>query len=203
MKKSENATVDSKCVEVIKDANSSQRDKDKAFSTLYARHNNGLFYKFVKAGIDKETAEDLVSETFRKVYTGIKKYDEKFAFSTWMYKIATNTLIDHKRKGIVEQLSIDKLSEKTAEEYDGLSFELKSDILNPEQQIIQDEKVAGIHEAIDSIENKLVRDVMIARYVEDLSFEETAKKLGIDDNSTLRVSAKRGREAIKKKLKKA
>ena len=201
MKKSENATIDGKCVEALRNKLSTQREKDAAFSTLYKRHKNAIFYKFIKGGVDKETAEDLISKTFEKIHTRLSKYDESQAvFSTWLYKIATNNLIDFKRKGLVEEFSLDRLSDKTSEDNDGMTFEIKSDILNPEEAIVRKEINNRVHNAVHAIENTFIRDVMINRYLNELPFKEVAKAMNVNDDSTLRVSVIRGKKLLKKQL---
>lgn len=201
MKKSENATIDGKCIDVLRNKLSTQREKDAAFATLYKRHKNAMFFKFIKGGVDKETAEDLISKTFEKIHTNLSKYNAETAvFSTWLYRVATNTLIDFKRQKIAEEFSLDKLSDKTSEDNDGMTFEIKSDILNPEEQIVRREVNNKVSEAVYAIDNKFIRDVMINRYLNELPFKEVAKAMNVKDDSTLRVSVIRGKKILKKKL---
>lgn len=198
--KSKRQVEETALVAILQDDNSSAREKESAFNKLYSNNQRQLLVYFLKNVKDSETAEDLQMVTFEKVHANIKSYDDKYAFSTWLYKIALNCLIDHSRKANFEQLSIDALSGKTSEDNDGMEFQIKSDILNPQEEMERDERITSVHEAIDSIENQLVRELMEKRFISDLSFEQIAKEMGIENNSTLRVNILRGKEILKKQL---
>jgi RNA polymerase sigma-70 factor, ECF subfamily len=77
---------------------SCQRGHPDAFDTLYMRHLKGI-YAFVYYRVtDRMTAEDLTSQTFLKALERIGSFDHrKGAFSTWLYRIARNTVTDHFR----------------------------------------------------------------------------------------------------------
>lgn len=201
--KSKRAQKDENCVNIIKNKNSSQRTKDKAFSDLFHRHNKTLYFVFLKKlNGDSNTAEDLVSDTFRKMFEGIDTFNsEKAVFSTWLYTVASNNFIDHTRKVKMEVFSLEKMVGKNSEEAEGMSYQITSNELNPQQEVSNTALGKEIHDAIYDLPNKLVRDVMIKLYIEELSFKEIAQDLGFaEDCSTPRVNAKRGREILAKKL---
>ena len=196
MGKSEKAINDSRLVNIINDKNSSSREKQSAFDELFSNYEKQMTFFFVGSlskHANKEDASDLVMVTFEKAYDNLSSFDDnKGVFSTWIYKIAKNTLIDYVRKERFEVLSIDRLSSKTSEYNDGMDFQIESDSRNPEQDAIHKQDIDAVHLAIDSIENDFVKDLMRCRYIDDLSFEETAEKLNVENNSTLRVTVKRG-----------
>jgi len=69
-----------------------------AFDQLYIRHLKGVYAFIFYRVMDKMTAEDITSQTFIKALEHIGSYDsDKGAFSTWLYRIARNTLLDHFR----------------------------------------------------------------------------------------------------------
>lgn len=69
------------------------------FIDSYNAHKQKVYnYFYFRTGHDQALAEDLTSETFLKAYEGIDSYRADFAFSTWIYAIARNTLTDHYRK---------------------------------------------------------------------------------------------------------
>lgn len=200
-KESKQATKDKLDVSILKDANATQRDKDNAFANLYKTHNKQVSIYFLKRLRDNDVAEDLLMITFQKVYENINSYDSSVgAFSTWMYKIAKNNLIDYSRKAKFEVLSLDALQNKTSEDNDGMDFQIDSGTKTPQDIMVNSEIKQQINEAIDSIKSKKIRELMICRYIKELSFEETAKELGIELNSTLRTSVRRGKEILKSKL---
>jgi len=200
-KDSEQATKDKLCVAILQDENSSSREKERAFNELYSRHNQQVRIHFLKKLRESDVAEDLLMVTFQKVHENIQSYDSQYAFSTWMYKIANHTLIDFTRKAKFEVLSLDALTGKTSEDNDGMDFQIDSGVANPEQIIVHSEVVAEVHNAIDSLKSGKIRDLMVCRYIKELSYEETAKELGLEDNSTMRTSVRRGKDDLKKKLK--
>lgn len=204
--KSEQALRDAKNIETLKSKESSERQKQAAFNALFSGHQKQLMSHFMKRlRGDIEQAEDLVIETFQKVYKNINSYNEKYAFSTWVYKIANNSLIDHTRRSQDEVLSIDALSETSSKENNGMEFEIDSGVMTPEEELIQEQKILAIHNSIYGIQNEFIRDIMVCRYIEDLNFEEVAKKLkkkypDIKNNSTLRVNVTRGIKTLKKEM---
>jgi RNA polymerase sigma-70 factor (ECF subfamily) len=79
------------------------RDGDAgAFETLYARHR-GALYRFVLRSLkDRGTAEELFQEAWIRVIEARERYAPSARFSTWLYTIAHNLLVDHwRRKGLV------------------------------------------------------------------------------------------------------
>jgi len=198
IKNSIQAQEDKELVAILKDENSPSRAKESAFNKLYSRHQKNLTHYFKLRVKDADTAEDLKMIAFEKAYSNISSYDDKFAFTTWLYNIAKNSYIDQMRKDKDNELNV------TMGEYDGngdtAPFQIKSGTLDPEQELLREEKIKRIHNAIDSLESELVRELMTERFINDLSFEQIAEKMGIENNSTLRVNILRGKEIIKDAL---
>ena len=202
METSVQAQKDGEFVAVLQNVNSTDREKQKAFEALYTRHQRQLGIFFLKQISDSDTAEDLKMITFEKVHANIGSYDSgRVVFSTWMYKIALNTLIDNKRKDKFEILSLDSLAGKTSEDNDGMEFQIVSDSLSPEQEMIREQNIKTVRDAIDSIESDKIRRLMVYRFIDELSFEEIAEREGVEkDSSTLRVNAMRGQKILEEKL---
>lgn len=199
VKNTSQKTIDDKVLaNILKDENSSARAKETAFNRLYSENQSNLLHYFRLRVTDEETAEDLKMVTFMKAYENIDQYDDKYAFTTWLYNIAKNAFIDHARKNNISDFSV-SLSEHEGDT-DAVPFQVKSDYLDPEQGFMRDERIERVQDAINSIDNEHVRELMTERFINDLSFEQIAKKLGIENNSTLRVNILRGKEVIKKEL---
>ena len=188
------AKKDLDIVTVLKNEFASNREKQKAFNDLYARYQKQIGIYFAKQVRDADSAEDLKMVTFEKVHEKIASYDSNSSvFSTWMYTIAKNVLIDHKRKDKFEVLSIDVLAVKVSENHDGMEFQIAGYGLSPEQEMVRDENIALIRRAIESITNEKIRKIMNYRFIDELSFKEIAELEGVsEDSSTLRVHSKRG-----------
>lgn len=192
------AQKDSNIIAVLKNELASNREKQNAFSELYTRYQKQVGIYFLKQVKDVDSAEDLKMITFEKVHEKIALYDSTSAvFSTWMYTIAKNVLIDHKRKDKFEVLSIDVLAVKVSENHDGMEFQIAGSGLSPEQEIVREENIASIRKAIESISNEKIRRIMTYRFIDELSFKEIAELEGVsEDCSTLRVHSKRGQAML-------
>ena len=169
-----------------------------AYSKLLTKYKGAIFnlvYKMVK---NKEEAEDLVQETFVKAFGALPTFDERYAFSTWLFKIASNNCIDYLRKKKLKTFSIDK----TAESKDGEIKQSFEDIKTPDPEIsaIEKEKKSLIEAAIDSLPAKY-RDAIILRHKEDKSYEEIADILNLPIG-TIKARIFRAREKLKQYLKK-
>jgi RNA polymerase sigma-70 factor, ECF subfamily len=198
---SEQAVNDKANVAVLQDKNSSQRDRDRAFGDLYSTHYKQVRINFLKKlRGNEEVAEDLLMITFQKVHESIGKYNPQYAFSTWLYKIANNSLIDFTRKAKFEVLSLDALSGKTSEDNDGMDFQIDSGSRNPEQLIVNTEVIQEVKDAIYGMKDGKIKDLIICRYLKEMTYAEAGKELGYTVNSTLRTSVGRGMKKLEKKL---
>lgn len=131
----------------------------KEFLKEYEKYKDKIYNHFYyRVSFNVEVSEDLTSETFFKAYKNFKKYDKKFAFSTWIYSIASNVLIDYFRKSgrdvnFSEEFEFsdknDFVEEKMEEIDDNIDFEIiKKEIdLLPESQ-----KSCIIYKFIDGLE---------------------------------------------------
>ena len=100
-------------VELVEQA----RTDDQAFGILYNHYFPRIYGYVIKRVGNKETAEDIVSTTFMKVFTNLKKYDQQgYTFGAWVYKIATNNLIDfYRKKGRSKEYATDELPDRPDE----------------------------------------------------------------------------------------
>jgi len=201
-KKSDQAIKDENRMLIIQNEDSTSTAKERAYNQLFNEHSKQLKIYFLQRTRDENSSEDLIIETFRKVFVNASSFDKEVAvFSTWLYKIANNTLIDLTRKATMEVFSIEAMVGKSSEENEGMDFQIMSNSLNPEEELSNTALGKEIHDAIYALPNALVRDVMVEMYINELSFKEMAEKLGHkEDSSTLRVQANRGRKIISKKL---
>jgi RNA polymerase sigma-70 factor, ECF subfamily len=201
MKRSENALKDLELVKVLQGKKSTKKEKQMAFNKLFSSHKEGIKWYFLKQTRGKvELAEDLMMITFEKVHSKIDHYDsDKGAFSTWLYNIALNSLIDHKRTEKYEILSLDGISAKTSDENGGMEFQLDAGVEDPEKELIRHENIERVRGAICAIEADFVREVMQLRYEEDMSCEEITEQMKANPN-TVRVALKRGREIVEQNM---
>lgn len=202
-KKSEQAKRDESRVLVIQNANSTKRKVEKAYSDLFYEHNKQLkifFLKKIKGDVD--TSEDLVIDTFKKVCENISLFNkDKGAFSTWLYKIATNNLIDFTRKTTIELFSYDAVFDANDGSENEMNYQIISPDFNPQEVISNTALGLEISDAIYSLKDSFVRDIMIKLYIKELTFKEINAELGLEENcSTPRVGALRGKKMLANKL---
>ena len=80
---------------------------DRAFEHLFMRYNEAILHLFEQRLDNKDLADDLLQETFIKVYLHLADYSESYTFGQWVYTIARNTLVDHLRRR-ADDVSIDE-----------------------------------------------------------------------------------------------
>ena len=82
---------------------------EKAFAKLMARYKDAIYFMLLKMVNNKNDAEDLTLEAFGKAFKNLHQYSPSYAFSTWLFKIATNNCIDFIRKKKKNLLSLKNL----------------------------------------------------------------------------------------------
>ena len=130
-------------------------------------------YRFVlfKVG-HREEAEDLTHQVFLKAWENIEKYELRgHPFSSWLYRIARNSVIDHHRKA-TPRLSIDDIAPDLLMEESTQSREV-------EVKMEWDELLVAIGELQD-----VEQDVLIMRFIDDLTHQEVAKAIGKTEGAT-------------------
>jgi RNA polymerase sigma-70 factor, ECF subfamily len=172
-----------------------QGDDREAFELLVRRHQSRVFAVAVGILKNKEDVEDVAQQVFAKAYFSLKRFDQRAAFSTWLYKITVNECWDVLRKRKVRPLLYESdLSEEQALAYKGFG-----------------ESVAGPDasdrlEARERVENLLTdlderdRMMLILKEVQGFSVEEIAEIMEINGN-TVKVRLFRARRRITKKMK--
>ena len=152
-----------------------------------------LIYRMVK---DKQEAEDLTQETFIKTFKSLPSFNEEYAFSTWIFKIATNNCIDFFRKRKLKTYSIDKpIQYKTSE----IQQEHPDPDLNAEKSMMVQERSRLIKLAIESLPSKY-NEAIVLRHQQEKSYEEISEILNLP-LGTVKARIFRAREMLNKALK--
>ena len=166
-----------------------------AFSQLMEKYHDSIYHLIYRIIRDKSQVEDLTQETFAKAFASLKSFNEEYAFSTWLYKIATNSSIDYIRKRKLETFSIDKPISVEESDY---TFELPDTTYQPDKTVIQRQRSKLIEEAINQLPEKYKR-VIILRHHEDRDYAEIAKILKLPIG-TVKAHIFRARELLNKYL---
>ncbi|WP_442956514.1 RNA polymerase sigma factor SigW [Paenibacillus sp. YIM B09110] len=166
-----------------------------AFAELVSLYQDKLFHMAYRMLNNRQESEDVVQDTFLRVYKNLDRYDETLKFSTWIYRIATNLCIDRlrKRKPVY---SLDAESSEH-EGLDGYSM-IPSDDRTPETELMLSDTQRIIHQAIETLPPKY-KTVMALRYMQDLSLQEIGDIMDMPV-TTIKTRVHRGREFLRKKL---
>lgn len=145
-----------------------------AYAELMGRYKDSIYFLFFKMVNNKDDAEDLMIESFGKAFRNLHHYQPTYAFSTWLFRIATNNGIDHIRKKKIDTFSIDK--NIAGSDGDEMKIDIKSSSLDPEEELITEQKKLLVKELVDKLKPKY-RQLIEMRYYDELSYEEIAEKL--------------------------
>jgi len=148
----------------------------KAYEKLMNRYRHSVFHMMLKMVNNRDDAEDLTLEAFGKAFNKLTSYEPRYAFSTWLFKIAINNCIDYIRKKRLHLLSIDDpLEPHGTHDY---SNNLKASTLDPEEIFIREQKLDMIRALMDNLSEKY-RLMIELRFFEELSYDEIARELDI------------------------
>ncbi|TMV18298.1 RNA polymerase sigma factor SigW [Paenibacillus thermoaerophilus] len=166
-----------------------------AFAELVGLYQDKLYHLAYRMLYQAQEAEDIVQETFLRVYANLHRYDETQKFSTWIFRIATNLCIDRIRKRKAN-FSLDaELSDGEGSDWYAM---LPGDEPTPESRLMLTETQEQIRSAIDGLPEKY-RAIVILRYLHDLSLQEIGEIMGMPV-TTIKTRVHRGREALRNKL---
>jgi RNA polymerase sigma factor (sigma-70 family) len=168
-----------------------EQGSQRAFSELMKRYKDTIYFMLLKMTGNPEDAEDLTLEAFGKAFKNLSQYSPDYAFSTWLFKIASNNCIDHIRKKKKNVLSYD-----ANEEIDdsGTVMELTDGLSDPEESLIRSQKVKLMRELVETLKPRY-RVLIELRYFEELSYEEICETLDLP-LGTVKAQLFRAREFL-------
>jgi len=165
-------------------------DKE-AFEELVRRHQHRVFA--VAGGIlrRREDVEDIAQQVFVKAYFSIKRFDQRAAFSTWLYKITVNECWDLLRKKKVRPLLYESdLSEDQVQQF-GAAERLESGAQDISDKLEAQQRIEILLQGLDERD----RMMLILKEVEGFAIEEIAEILDLNSN-TVKVRLFRARRRI-------
>ena len=173
-----------------------EKNKDQlAYVALMDKYKKAVYYTVLKMVHNSDDADDITMQTFTKAFKSLDQYNNAFAFSTWLFRIASNTSIDHIRK---KRISTTSLDETIFDDGGGNKTTFSSMVVdedaNPENDMLIEQRSDIIGEVINSMDEKY--KVLIQMYFfEELKYDEIAKKLDIP-LGTVKVRLKRAKEFL-------
>lgn len=147
------------------------RGDNKAFEMIIRKYQQPLLGYVGRMVGQREAALDFTQDVFVKAYSSLRSYKPRYKFSTWLFKIASNLVIDHWRKKKILAFS---LSEPLGREDDGLTLEVPDDEPPVPHTFEQAELQRRIETAVERVPGPL-RELFVWRHVNELSYEEMAE----------------------------
>ncbi len=147
----------------------------KAYASLMQRYKDSIYFMALKMVNNKEDAMDLTVETFAKAFDKLDKYQPDFAFSTWLFRVATNNCIDFIRKKKLNTMSLHGMVDDDGDER---PMQIKTDDLNPEEFSIKKQQTQELKALVESLPQRY-RNLITLRYFDELSYEEISTQLSL------------------------
>lgn len=166
----------------------------KAYAELLDRYRDAIYFMLLKMVNNKSDAEDLTIEAFGKAFKSIHQYTPNYAFSTWLFKIATNNCIDFIRKRKANLVSIDQPSEDVEGVASTPATNLQSGSLDPEESLIKEQNIILVKSVVSKLKPRY-RKLIELRYFKEYSYEEISDELNLP-LGTVKAQLFRARELL-------
>jgi RNA polymerase sigma-70 factor (ECF subfamily) len=144
-----------------------------AYEALLTKYRQPVYHVLFKLVRHAENAEDLTLEVFAKAFRHLPRYQPEFAFSTWLFRIATNHGIDFLRRRKLQALSLDAPSSRDEGDW---SLDVPDRSPDPQESCIRQQRIALTRQVVSLLPAKYAKLVRL-RYFEELSYEEVAGQL--------------------------
>lgn len=169
-----------------------------AYADLMKNYRDSLYFMLLKMTNNPHDAEDLTIEAFGKAFKKLHQYTPDYAFSTWLFKIASNNCIDFIRKKKKYTFSIDQNfdEDETGTE---LAGKIPADTLDPEEELVKKQKIKLMHEVVEKLKPHY-RTLIELRYFKEFSYDEIAQELNLP-LGTVKAQLFRAREFLYQILK--
>ena len=166
----------------------------KAYAELLERYRDAIYFMLLKMVNNKSDADDLTIEAFGKAFKSIRQYTPRYAFSTWLFKIATNNCIDFIRKRKSNIISIDQPNEDDEGVITTQATNLQSGNLDPEETLIKDQNIQLVKAVVSKLKPRY-RNLIELRYFKEYSYEEISLELDLP-LGTVKAQLFRARELL-------
>lgn len=169
-----------------------KKKDQQAFAELMDKYKDSIYYMLLKMVNNNDDAEDLTLEAFGKAFNRLNQYTPNFAFSTWLFKIATNNCIDFLRKKKKNVMSVDNRIPNN--DGDDFMFEIKSEGMTPEQLAMNDQKIQLMRQYVKKLKPRY--EILVEmRYFKEMSYDEISDELNLP-LGTVKAQLFRAREFL-------
>jgi RNA polymerase sigma-70 factor (ECF subfamily) len=167
----------------------------KAFEMIVQRYQQPLLNYIGRTLGDYHMAREFTQDVFIKSYSSLSSYQPRFKFSTWLFKIASNYIIDYWRKKKIDTFSIDQQDKR----YDSAPpMQLAADDMPVCRRFELAELRRRVEEALQDVPPAL-RELFVWRHINEFSYEEMAEIKGIPVG-TIKNRVYQAKEMVRKKL---
>lgn len=173
-----------------------KRGEEPAFAKLLARYRGAIYNLCYRMTRHPEDARDLAQEIFIKVFSLLDRYDESFAFSSWLFRIATNHCIDYLRRNRLRFLSLEGI---VGPDGDEIELQLPDSGPQPDTVLQRKEALLRLSEVIGELPPHY-RIITLLRHDQQLSYEEIAEILELP-LGTVKARIHRARNLVQRMLK--
>ncbi|MCH2223440.1 MAG: sigma-70 family RNA polymerase sigma factor [Crocinitomicaceae bacterium] len=147
-----------------------------AYAKLMDRYRESIYFMMLKMVKNTDDADDLTIEAFGKAFNRLKQYSPSYAFSTWLFKIASNNCIDFIRKKRIHVTSMD--TGRKTDNGETVFFDAKSNTRDPEETVVHKQKVLMMRKVVSQLKPRY-RILVEKRYFEELTYEEISEELDL------------------------
>lgn len=169
-----------------------QSGEQKAYAELMERYREPIYFMLLKMVNNKDDAEDLTIEAFGKAFRRLDQYTPQFAFSTWLFKIATNNCIDYIRRKRIKAVSIDQGFQ--TDDGDTIEISIKDSVLDPAEAMQKEERIRKMRAIVDKLKPRY-RKLVEMRYFDEMAYEEIAEEMDLP-LGTVKAQLFRAREFL-------
>ena len=124
---------------------------------------------------DEDDVQDLTQDSFIKAYNALDSFQFQYSFSSWLYRIASNTCIDFLRKRRFKTVSINQPIDSSDDEY---YMDIRDDSYSADDQVLANERKQILHDAIDKLPENY-REIIKLRHEEEMDYKEISNKLNL------------------------
>jgi len=167
-----------------------------AYAELLNFYRDPLYFMMLKMTNNPHDAEDLTIEAFGKAFKNLHQYTPEYAFSTWLFRIATNNGIDFIRKKKLGETILNPIKDNST---DTLATRVAEKGMNPEEEFINGQKIKLMRELIHKLKPHYKKLIEL-RYFKEYSYEEIVNELDLP-LGTVKAQLFRAREFLFNALK--
>jgi RNA polymerase sigma factor (sigma-70 family) len=170
-----------------------------AYAKLMDRYRDSIYFMMLKMVKNADDADDLTIEAFGKAFNRLDQYTPNFAFSTWLFKIASNNSIDFIRKKRIKVTSMN--TGYTTDDGEAIMIDARSETHDPEENMMHQQKIKLMRAVVDQLKPRY-RELIVKRYFEELSYEEIADEFNLP-LGTVKAQLFRARDFLANLMEKA